>query len=36
MKQVIVKVLVYDTHGVDNSITKQFDSLQEGLDYIFE
>ena len=35
-KRVIVKILIYDSHGVDNGLTKEFNSLRDALDYIFE
>ena len=28
--------MVYDSHGADNGLTKEFNSLKEALDYIFE
>lgn len=35
-KTVVVEILVYDTHGVDDGLVKEFSSLKEALDYVFE
>jgi len=36
MKGAFVKVLIYDSHGVDDGLTKEFSSLRDALDYVFE
>jgi len=35
-RKVVVEILVYDTHGADDGVIKEFGSLKEALDYVFE
>ena len=36
MKKITVKILVYNSHGADDGLIKNFNSLEDALDYIFE
>jgi len=35
-RRVVVEVVVYDTNGADDGTVKEFGSLKEALDYVFE
>ncbi|MCD6209785.1 MAG: hypothetical protein J7J01_02620 [Methanophagales archaeon] len=34
--KVVVEIAVYDGFGVDDGVTKEFNSLKEALDYVFD
>jgi len=35
-RRVVVEVVVYDTNGADDGLVKEFGSLREAMDYVFE